>query len=100
MGNHICIPLFSSRGNSRVPTIVSSIAYTQAVAPVSTPTFRQLSHAPMSSHTSTRTETPSNGESFRSTDDLPEGDNKQPMMLTPRQLTQAVSQRLLTSLGN
>nr|AMB51323.1 pathogenicity determinant [Tomato leaf curl Kumasi virus] len=100
MGNHICIPLFSSRGNSRVPTIVSSIAYTQAVAPVSTPTIRQLSPVPMSSPTSTRTETLSSGVSFRSTEDLQEEGNRQQMMLTPRQLTQAVSLRLLTYLEN
>ncbi|CAM91909.1 C4 protein [Tobacco leaf curl Comoros virus] len=100
MGNLICMPLFNSRENSRAPTIASSIAYTQAVAPVSTPTYKELSPAPTSSPIWTKTETPSNGESFRSMDDLQGGDNNRPTTLTPQLLTQAVSQRLLESLRN
>ncbi|ALO02626.1 AC4 [Telfairia golden mosaic virus] len=95
MGSLISTCLSSSRGNSRAPTIVSSIVYTQAVAPVSTPTFRALSPVPTSSRIWTRTEIHSNGESFRSTGDRHEGANNQLTTHMQRHLTQEVNRRLL-----
>ncbi|UYR00276.1 C4 protein [Tomato leaf curl Uganda virus] len=95
MGNLICMPSSNSRANSRAQTIVSSIVHTQAVAPVSTPTFRALSPVQTSRHISIRTATPSNGDSFRSMEDLQEAGSNRQMTLTPRHLTQEVSRRLL-----
>nr|CAJ85957.1 AC4 protein [Malvastrum yellow mosaic virus] len=95
MGTLISTCLFGSRGNTSARITDSSTWYPQPGQHISIQTFRELNPAPTSNPTSTRTETPSNGESFRSTDDLQEGDNNQPMMLTPQHLTQAVSQRLL-----
>ncbi|CAI26286.1 putative AC4 protein [Tomato leaf curl Comoros virus] len=100
MGNLICMPSFNSRENTIVPINDSSTLLPQAGQHISIRTFRELNPAPTSSPTSTRTETPSNGENFRSMDDLQGGDNNQPMTLTPQLLTQAVSQRLLESLRN
>nr|AXX69992.1 AC4 protein [African cassava mosaic virus] len=95
MGNLTCMPSSNSRAKSRLRTIVSSIVYTQDVAPISTPTFKVPSPAQMSSPIWIRTGTPSNGDNFRSMDDLLEGVNNQRMMLTPKRLTAAVSQKLL-----
>ncbi|AFQ20090.1 AC4 protein [Pouzolzia golden mosaic virus] len=95
MGLLISTFSFNSKGNSSARISDSSIWSPQLGQHISIRTFRELNQAPMSSHIWRRTETPSNGESFRSTDDLHEGENNQPMMLTPRRLTLAVSQRLL-----
>nr|AXX70364.1 AC4 protein [African cassava mosaic virus] len=95
MGNLTCMPSSNSRAKSRLRTIVSSIVYTQAVAPISTPTFKVPSPAQMSSPIWIRTETPSNGANFRSMDDLLEAVNNQRMMLTPKRLTAAVSPKRL-----
>nr|CAJ78285.1 AC4 protein [East African cassava mosaic Kenya virus] len=95
MGNLICMPSFSSRASTIVPTIDSSTSYPLPGQHISIPTFRELNQAPTSSPIWTRTETPSNGASFRSTDDLLEEDNNPPMTLTPRLLTQQISQKLL-----
>nr|AIP88191.1 C4 protein [African cassava mosaic virus] len=100
MENLTCMPSSNSRVKSRLRTIVSSIVYTQAVTPVSTLTFKVPNQAQMSSPIWIRTETPSNGVNFRSMDDLLEAVNNPPMMLTPKRLTAAVSQKLLTSFGN
>ncbi|AAZ77645.1 C4 protein [Tomato leaf curl Uganda virus - [Iganga]] len=100
MGNLICMPSSNSRVKSRLRTIASSIVHTQAVAPVSTPTYKVLSPVQMSIPIWIRTETPSNGESFRSMDDLQGVGNSQPTTLTQRHLTQEVSRRLLESLEN
>nr|WEM04223.1 AC4 protein [Sida leaf curl virus] len=100
MGNLIYTCSSSSRGNTSARISDSSTWSPQTGQHISIRTFRELNQAQMSSPTSTRTETPSNGESFRSTEDLPEGDNRQPTTLTPQHLTQAVSQRLLEYLGN
>ncbi|CAI26274.1 putative AC4 protein [Tomato leaf curl Madagascar virus-Androy [Madagascar:Toliary:2001]] len=100
MGNLICMPSFNSKASTIVPINGSSTWYPQPGQHISIQTFRELNPAPTSSPTSIRTETPSNGESFRSTEDLQEEGNNQPMTLTPRRLTQAVSQRLLMSLSN
>nr|QIH45398.1 C4 protein [Pouzolzia golden mosaic virus] len=85
----------NSKGNSSARIRDSSTWSPQLGQHISIRTFRELNQAPMSSPIWRRTETPSIGESFRSMDDLQEGDNNQPMMLTPRRLTVAVSQRLL-----
>nr|CBA13504.1 symptom expression protein [African cassava mosaic virus] len=100
MGNLTCMPSSNSRGKSRLRTIVSSIVYTQPVAPISTPTFKVPNQAQMSSPIWIRTETPSNPDNFRWMDDLLEAVYIQRMMLTPEALTAAVSQKLLMSLGN
>nr|BDQ10208.1 C4 protein [African cassava mosaic virus] len=95
MGNLTCMPSSNLRAKSRLLTIVSSIAYTQAVAPVSTPTFKVPNPAHMSSPIWIMTATLSNGDNFRSMDDLPYAVNNQRMMLTPKRLTAAVSPKLL-----
>nr|UWT60794.1 AC4 protein [Papaya leaf crumple virus]UWT60806.1 AC4 protein [Papaya leaf crumple virus] len=100
MGNLIFTCSSSSKGNTSAKITGSSTWYPQPGQHISIRTFRELSQAQMSSPIWRRMETPSTGESFRSMDDLQEGDNSQPMMLTPKQLIQAVSQRLLESLGN
>ncbi|CAD92248.1 AC4 protein [Stachytarpheta leaf curl virus - [Hn5.4]] len=95
MGALISTCLSSSRENTSARIADSSTWSPQPGQHISIRTFRELNPAPTSSPISIRTETPSSGESFRSTDDLQEGDNNQPMTLTPQHLTQAVSQRLL-----
>ncbi|BAC55599.1 C4 [Ageratum yellow vein virus-[Tomato]] len=95
MGALISTCLSSSKENTSARITDSSTWYPQPGQHISIRTFRELNPAPTSSPISTRTETPSNGVSFRSMDDLQEEDNRQPMMLTPRHLTAAVSQRLL-----
>ncbi|AAK16441.1 C4 protein [Tomato leaf curl Malaysia virus] len=95
MGALISTCLSSSKGNTSARITDSSTWYPQPGQHISIRTFRELNPAPTSSPTSTRTETPSIGESFRSTEDLQEGVNRQPMTLTHRHLTAAVSQRLL-----
>nr|AFS63539.1 AC4 [Bhendi yellow vein mosaic virus] len=100
MGNLIFTCSSSSKENTSARIRDYSTWSPQTGQHISIQTFRELNQAPMSSPTSTRTETPSNGESFRSMDDLQEGDSRQPTTLTPRHLTQAVSQRLLEYLGS
>nr|ALB26322.1 AC4 protein [Cotton leaf curl Multan virus] len=100
MGALISMCSSSSRANSSARITDSSTWSPQTGQYISIRTFRELNPAPTSSPTSTRTETPSNGESFRSMDDLQEEDNRQPTTLTQQHLTQAVSQRLLESLRN
>ncbi|CDR32578.1 C4 protein [Hollyhock yellow vein mosaic Islamabad virus] len=100
MGNLIFTCSYSSMGSTSARTNDSSTSYPQPGQHISIRTFRELNQARTSSPIWRRTETPSTGESFRSMEDLQEGDNSQPMMLTPQRLTQAVSQRLLESLRN
>ncbi|ADO20900.1 AC4 [Tobacco leaf curl Pusa virus] len=95
MGLLISTCLSSSKGNTNARITDSSTWSPQPGQHISIRTFRELNRVPMSSPIWIRTETPSNGESFRSMEDLQEGDNNQPMMLTPRRLTQEVSRRLL-----
>nr|ARU09329.1 C4 protein [Tomato leaf curl Philippines virus]ARU09331.1 C4 protein [Tomato leaf curl Philippines virus] len=95
MGALISMCSSSSKGNTDARIRDSSIWYPQPGQHITIRTYRELNQAPTSSHILTRTETPSNGVSFRSTEDLLEGVNNQPMMLTPKQLTQEVSRRLL-----
>nr|AOR05731.1 AC4 protein [Tomato yellow leaf curl Yunnan virus] len=96
MGLLISTCLYSSKGNSSAKITDSSTWYPQTGQHISIRTYRELNPAPTSSPIWIRTETPSTGESFRSMQDRLEGDNNQPTTLTPRHLTQAVSQRLLT----
>nr|ALN12531.1 c4 protein [Tomato leaf curl Sudan virus]UCC70398.1 AC4 [Chilli leaf curl virus]ALN12537.1 c4 protein [Tomato leaf curl Sudan virus]ALN12543.1 c4 protein [Tomato leaf curl Sudan virus]ALN12549.1 c4 protein [Tomato leaf curl Sudan virus] len=100
MGNHISTCLSSSRANTSAKINDSSTWSPQLGQHISIRTFRELNPALTSSHISTRTETPSTGVSFRSTDDLQGEVSNQPMTLTPQHLTQAVSRRLLESLEN
>nr|ALK03581.1 C4 [Whitefly-associated begomovirus 7]ALK03587.1 C4 [Whitefly-associated begomovirus 7] len=95
MGNLISTCFSSSRVNSTAQITDSSTWSPQPGQHISIRTFRELNPAPTSSPIWTRTETPSSGESFRSMEDLQEGDNRLPMTLTPQQLTQAVRLRLL-----
>nr|UYS88263.1 C4 protein [Pedilanthus leaf curl virus] len=100
MGNLIFTCSSSSKENTSAKITDSSTWSPQPGQHISIRTFRELNQAPTSSPIWRRTETPSTGESFRSMEDLQEGDNRQPMMLMPQHLTQAVSQRLLESLKN
>nr|AHA80980.1 C4 protein [Tomato yellow leaf curl virus] len=95
MGNHISMCLSSSRESTSAQITDSSTWSPQPGQHISIRTFRELNLVPTSSPTSTKTETPSTGVSFRSTEGPLEGDNNQPMMLTPRRLTLEVSRRLL-----
>ncbi|AND95554.1 AC4 protein [Pepper leaf curl Yunnan virus] len=95
MGLLISTCLSSSKENTSARITDSSTWYPQPGQHISIQTFRELNPAPTSSPIWRRTETPSIGESFRSMQDLREGDSNQPMTLTPRRLTAAVSQRLL-----
>ncbi|ACA61117.1 C4 protein [Tomato leaf curl Mindanao virus] len=95
MGALISTCSYSSKGNTDAQIHDSSTLYPLPGQHISIRTFRELNQAPTSSPISTRTETLSNGVNSRSTHDLHEGDNNQPMMLTPRRLTQEVSRRLL-----
>nr|APZ75443.1 AC4 [Papaya yellow leaf curl virus] len=97
MGLLIFMCSSNSKVNSSAEIKDSSTSHPQPGQHISIRTSRELNPAPMSSPIWRRTETPSTGESFRSTDDLLEGDNRQPTTLTPQRLTQAVSQRLLES---
>ncbi|ABB52052.1 C4 [Pedilanthus leaf curl virus] len=95
MGNLIFTCSSSSRENTSAKISDSSTWYPQPGQHISIRTFRELNQAQTSSPIWRRTETPSTGESFRSMEDLQEGDNSQPTTLTPQRLTQAVSQKLL-----
>nr|ANW72368.1 AC4 protein [Malvastrum yellow vein Honghe virus]ANW72375.1 AC4 protein [Pepper leaf curl Yunnan virus]QIH13650.1 C4 protein [Pepper leaf curl Yunnan virus]QIH13659.1 C4 protein [Pepper leaf curl Yunnan virus]QIH13668.1 C4 protein [Pepper leaf curl Yunnan virus] len=95
MGLLISTCLSSSKENTSARITDSSTWYPQPGQHISIQTFRELNPVPTSNPIWRRTETPSIGESFRSMQDLQEGDNNQPMTLTPRRLTAAVSQRLL-----
>nr|QPP18968.1 AC4 protein [Tomato yellow leaf curl virus] len=95
MGALISTCLSNSKANTNAKITDSSTWSPQPGQHISIRTFRELNQARTSSPIWRRTETPSTGESFRSMEDLQEGVNRQPMMLTPQHLTQAVSQRLL-----
>nr|AGO59954.1 ac4 [Ageratum enation virus]AGO81710.1 AC4 [Ageratum enation virus] len=81
MGALISMCSSSSKGNISARINDSSTWYPQTGQHISIRTFRELNPAPTSSPTSTRTETPSNGESSRSMEDLHEEVNRQLMML-------------------
>ncbi|CBX51442.1 hypothetical protein [Ageratum leaf curl Cameroon virus] len=100
MANLISMCLCNSKGSTSARISDSSTSYPLTGQHISIRTYRELNPAPMSSPTSTRTATPSNGENFKSMQDLQEEANKQPMMLTPEQLTQEVNKRLLIYLRN
>ncbi|UDM84308.1 AC4 protein [Tobacco leaf curl Puer virus] len=100
MGLLISTCLSNSKGNTSARINDSSTLYPQPGQHISIRTFRELNPAPTSSPIWTRTETPSNGESFRSMEDRHEEVNNQPTTLTPRHLTAEVNRRLSTYLGN
>nr|AGZ95253.1 C4 [Papaya leaf curl Guandong virus] len=95
MGALISTCFCNSKANSGARITDSSTWYPQPDQHISIRTFRELNRARTSSPIWIKTETPSSGESFRSMEDLHEGDNNQPMTLMPRHLTLEVSQRLL-----
>ncbi|ACN42647.1 AC4 [Bhendi yellow vein mosaic virus] len=95
MGNLIFTCSSSSKENTSARIRDSSTWSPQTGQHISIRTFRELKAQAMSSPTSTRTETPLNGEDSRSMEDLLEEDNNQPMTLTRQHLTQEVRQRLL-----
>ncbi|AEI91388.1 AC4 gene product [Sida mosaic Alagoas virus] len=70
MGSLISTSLSSSRGNSNAKITDSSIWSPQPGQHISIRTFRELNHRPTSSPTSRRTETPSNGENSKSTEEV------------------------------
>nr|ABI83654.1 C4 protein [Okra yellow crinkle virus] len=70
MGNHISMCLSSSRANTTAQISDSSTWSPQVGQHISIRTFRELSLARTSSPTSTRTATPWNGESSRSTEEV------------------------------
>nr|AND95584.1 AC4 protein [Tomato yellow leaf curl Yunnan virus]QIH55826.1 C4 protein [Tomato yellow leaf curl Yunnan virus]QIH55834.1 C4 protein [Tomato yellow leaf curl Yunnan virus]QIH55840.1 C4 protein [Tomato yellow leaf curl Yunnan virus] len=100
MGALISTCLSSSKGSTDARITDSSTWYPQPGQHISIRTFRELNPAPTSSPIWIRTETPSNGESFRSMEDRLEGVNNQPTTLTPRHLTAEINRRLSTYLGN
>ncbi|CAI45392.1 AC4 protein [Senecio yellow mosaic virus] len=100
MGALISTCLCNSRGNTNARITDSSTWSPQPGQHISIQIFRELNQAPTSSPIWTRTVTQSNGENFRSTDDLQEGVYNLQTMLTPRQLTREVSMRLLRLLKN
>nr|AFQ32270.1 C4 protein [Ageratum enation virus] len=81
MGNLIFTCLSSSKENTNAKITDFSTWYPQPDQHISIRTFRELNPAPTSSPTSTRTETPLNGENSRSMEDLHEEVNRQLMML-------------------
>ncbi|ANX99789.1 silencing suppressor [Senna leaf curl virus] len=100
MGNLIYTCSSSSKGNTSARISDSSTWYPHPGQHISIRTFRELNPAPMSSPISIRTETQSNGESSRSTEDLQEGDSKQQTTLTQQHLTREASRKLLEYLGS
>nr|WJJ09193.1 AC4 protein [Papaya leaf crumple virus] len=100
MGNLISTSSYNSKGSTSARINDSSTSFPQPGQHISIRTFRELKARQMSRHMWRRTETPSNGGSFRSMEDQLEEVSSLPMMLTPKQLTQAASQMLLESLGN
>ncbi|QBB20372.1 AC4 [Cowpea bright yellow mosaic virus] len=80
MGNHICMPSFSSKGssNARIADCSTSNIHTPLPSPI--PIYRVQSHHLMSSPTSRRTVITSNGVIFKSTEDLLEEVSRQLMM--------------------
>nr|AFX60598.1 AC4 [Macroptilium yellow spot virus] len=70
MGSLISTSSSSSKGNSSARITDSSTWYPQPGQHISIRTFRELNQAPTSSPTSRRTETPSIGANFRSTEEV------------------------------
>ncbi|ALK27184.1 AC4 protein [Melochia yellow mosaic virus] len=84
MESHTSMCCFNLRGKSKSQIIDCSIYLTHNDRLSFTPTSRELNRAPMSSLTSTRTETPLNGVNSKSTAEVLEEVNKRLMMLPPR----------------
>nr|WMV94276.1 silencing suppressor [Senna leaf curl virus] len=100
MGNLIYTWSSLSKGNTSARISDSSTWYPHPGQHISIRTFRELNPAPTSSPISIRTETQSNGESSRSTEDLQGGDSKQQTTLTQQHLTREASRKLLEYLGS
>nr|QCQ28989.1 C4 protein [Papaya leaf curl Guandong virus] len=84
MGALISTCSSSSKGSSSVRITDSSTWYPQPGQHISIRTFRELNPAPTSSPTSTRMETPWNGENSRSTAEVLEGVSSQRTTLPQR----------------
>ncbi|ADF58298.1 AC4 [Okra yellow mosaic Mexico virus - [Sida:Colima 2]] len=84
MGNLICTSSSSSRGNTGARITDSSTWCPQPGQHISIQTFRELNPAPTSSPTLTKTETPLNGGSFKSTEDVLEEVSRQLTTHMPR----------------
>nr|ADP09643.1 AC4 protein [Chili leaf curl Pakistan virus] len=84
MGACISTRSSSSKVNPSSETLDISMSLTLITPPNSTQTSRELSPAPMSSHTSRRTVITSTGVGFRSMEDLLEEVNRQLTMLPQR----------------
>nr|AOT83417.1 AC4 [Sida angular mosaic virus] len=84
MGSHISMCLFNSKGNTSARITDSSTWSPHPGQHISIRTFRLLNPVPTSSHTSTRTETPLNGENSRSTAEVLEEVAKQLTTHMPR----------------
>nr|WLD30032.1 C4 [Begomovirus spathoglottis 1] len=82
MGSLISTCLCSSRANTDARINDSSTWYPQQGQHISIQTFRELNPAPMSSPTSTKTETHLNGERSRSTEEVLEAVCKRLTTLT------------------
>nr|AIN36520.1 AC4 [Soybean chlorotic spot virus]AIN36525.1 AC4 [Soybean chlorotic spot virus]AIN36530.1 AC4 [Soybean chlorotic spot virus] len=84
MGSLISMSCFNSKGSSAAQITDCSTWFPQQGQHISIQTYRELSRAPTSSPTSTRMETPLNGENSRSTLVLQEVVNRLQMSHTPR----------------
>nr|WII96303.1 C4 [Tomato yellow leaf curl virus] len=93
MGNRISTCLCNSKESTSAQINDSSTWSPQPGQHISIQTFRELRES-SSDHILTRTETPSNGVSFRSMEGPLEGDNNLSSSY-PRRLTLEVSRRLL-----
>ncbi|AGD98621.1 AC4 protein [Sida yellow mosaic Alagoas virus] len=84
MGTLISTCLSIEKGSSTARITDCSTWYPQPGQHISIQTYRELNPAPMLSHTSRRTVTPSNGECSRSTGEVLEEVNRQLMTLQLR----------------
>uniref|UniRef100_D6PZQ5 AC4 n=1 Tax=Okra yellow mosaic Mexico virus - [Sida] TaxID=361723 RepID=D6PZQ5_9GEMI len=84
MGNLICMFSSNSKANTNARIADSSTWCPQPGQYISIRTYRELNPAPTSSPTLTKTETPLNGGSFKSTADLLEEVSRQLTTHMPR----------------
>ncbi|AQT01553.1 AC4 protein [Sida golden yellow spot virus] len=84
MGNLISTCLSNSKASSKPRIADSSTWFPQPGQYISIQTFRELNQAQTSRPTSRRTETPSNGENSRSTQEVLEEVSRRLTSLTPR----------------
>nr|WJW72922.1 movement associated protein [Rose leaf curl virus] len=100
MGNLIFTCSSSSRGSTSAQITDSSTWYRQPGQHISIRTFRELNQARTSSPIWRRRRHPRLGRVSDRWKICTRGTTVSQCMLTPKQLTQAVSQRLFASLGN